>query len=126
MARMRGRDHGRCLVVPADVGKWMAMALVADHYGEIVVAPFEFDLTETGSALLAGAIARVETLRAAEIVRVGVEPAGHYHRTPVARLRAGGFGVVELNPAAVKEALPHQLLRRLKSDARDPGAWLNS
>jgi transposase len=37
LLRVRGRDLGRCLVVPVDVGKSMAMALVADHYGEIVV-----------------------------------------------------------------------------------------
>lgn len=122
MARVRGRDLGRCLVVPVDVGKSMAMALVADHYGEIVVAPFEFALNETGFGLLAAAIARAEASRSAEIVRVGVETAGHYHRTLVARLRAGGFEVVELNPAAVKEARSQQLLRRLKSDARDIGA----
>ena len=66
--------------------------------------------------------ARAEASRSAEIVRVGVESAGHYHRTLVARLRAGGFEVVELNPAAVKEARSQQLLRRLKSDARDIGA----
>lgn len=48
--------------------------------------------------------------------------AGHYHRTLVARLRTGGQEVVELNPAAVKEARAQQLLRRLKSDARDLGA----
>ncbi len=50
--------------------------------------------------------------------RVGVEAAGHYHRTVVARLRAGGVEVVELNPAQVKEARAQQLLRRLKSDER--------
>jgi transposase len=122
MARVRGRDLGRCLVVPVDVGKAMAMALVADHYGEIVVAPFEFGLTETGFMSLAAAVARADAERGAEIVRVGVESAGHYHRTLVARLRSGGFEVVELNPAAVKEARSQQLLRRLKSDARDLGA----
>ena len=122
MARIRGRDPERCLVVPVDVGKSAAMALVADHYGEMVVAPFEFTLTETGFGLLAGSIARAEAVRCAEVVRVGVESAGHYHRTLVARLRAGGYEVVELNPAAVKEARAQQLLRRLKSDARDLGA----
>jgi transposase len=122
MARVRGCDPARCLVVPVDVGKAMAMALVADHYGEIVVAPFEFGLTETGFTSLAAAVARAEALRSPEIVRVGVESAGHHHRTLVARLRAGGFEVVELNPAAVKEARSQQLLRRLKSDARDLGA----
>lgn len=121
MARIRGRDPERCLVVPVDVGKSAAMALVADHYGEMV-APFEFTLTETGFGLLAGSIARAEAVRSAEVVRVGVESAGHYHRTLVARLRAGGYEVVELNPAAVKEARAQQLLRRLKSDARDLGA----
>jgi transposase len=122
MTRIRGRDPERCLVVPVDVGKSAAMALVADHYGEMVVAPFEFALTETGFAVLAGAIARADATRSAEVVRVGVESAGHYHRTLVARLRAGGHEVVELNPAAVKEARSQQLLRRLKSDARDLGA----
>ncbi len=122
MARVRGRDLERCLVVPVDVGKSTAMALVADHYGEMVVAPFEFALTETGFGVLAGALARAEAARAPEVVRVGVESAGHYHRTLVARLRAGGHEVVELNPAAVKEARAQQLLRRLKSDARDLGA----
>ncbi len=63
MARVRGRDLSRCLVVPVDVGKSAAMALVADHYGEMVVTPFEFALTETGFALLATAVARAEALR---------------------------------------------------------------
>ena len=54
--------------------------------------------------------------------RVGVESAGHYHRTVVARLRAAGVEVVELNPAQGKEARAQQLLRRLKSDERDLGA----
>ncbi|GAC1363246.1 MAG: hypothetical protein NVSMB32_04590 [Actinomycetota bacterium] len=98
------------------------MALVADHYGEVVVQPFEFPLTEPGFAVLASAIARSDAARSAEIVRVGVESAGHYHRTLVARLRSGGYEVVELNPAAVKESRTQQLLARLKSDARDLGA----
>jgi transposase len=57
------------------------------------------------------------------VVRVGVESAGHYHRTLVARLRAGGYEVVELNPAAVKEARSQQLLRRLKATPVTWGRW---
>lgn len=86
------------------------------------MAPFEFTLTETGFMSLSAAVARAEAARSPEVVRVGVESAGHYHRTLVARLRTEGFEVVELNPAAVKEARSQQLLRRLKSDARDLGA----
>lgn len=51
MTRIRGLDPQRCLVVPVDVGKSIAMALVADHYGEIIAAPFEFSLTETVAEL---------------------------------------------------------------------------
>ena len=122
MKRVRGVDPGRCLVVPVDVGKTVAMSLIADHYGELVVDPFEFDLTEPGVASLIEAIATAERSRAAVVVRVGVEAAGHYHRTVVARLRKAGLEVVELNPGAVKQARAQQLLRALKSDARDLGA----
>jgi hypothetical protein len=45
MGRIRGLDPQRCLVVPVDVGKTSAVALVADHHGEILVPPFEFALT---------------------------------------------------------------------------------
>jgi transposase len=43
--RIRGLEPQRCLVVPVDVGKRAAAALVADHYGQIITAPFEFDLS---------------------------------------------------------------------------------
>ena len=122
MARIRGLDPQRCLVIPVDVGKAIAVALVADHYGEIVVAPFEFALTETGFVVLSAAISRAQHERDALVIRVGVEAAGHYHRTLVARLRAAGLEVVELNPRAVKDARGQQLLRTLKNDARDCGA----
>lgn len=122
MARVRDLDPARCLVVPVDIGKWSAMALVADHYGEVVVAPFEFALTEPGVSSLFVAVARAEAAREAQICRVGVEATGHYHRTLLARLAAAGLEVVQLNPAAVKEARSQQLMRTLKSDERDLGA----
>jgi len=122
MARVRDVDPRRCLVVPVDVGKWSAMALVADHHGEVLRAPWEFRLDEPGVrgllSVVAGAVRDVDAV----VCRVGVESTGHYHRTLVARLRSSGVEVVELNPAAVKEARSQQLLRRLKSDERDLGA----
>jgi transposase len=122
MARVRDVDPGRCLVAPIDIGKWSAMALVADHYGEVIVEPFEFTLTEPGVQSLLVVMARAEAIRQAEVCRVGVECTGHYHRTLVSRLGAAGLEVVQLNPAAVKEARSQQLLRTLKSDTRDLGA----
>lgn len=98
------------------------MALVADHHGEVLRAPFEFRLDEPGVCELLAAIASASDEVGAVVCRVGVESAGHYHRTLVARLRSGGVEVVELNPAAVKESRAQQLLRRLKSDERDLGA----
>jgi transposase len=122
MARVRDVDPARCLVVPVDVGKWSAMALVADHYGEMIVEPFTFTLSEPGVQTLLVAIARVDAARQAQICRVGIEAAGHYHRTLMSRLAGEGLEVVQLNPAAVKEARAQQLMRTLKSDQRDLGA----
>ena len=67
-------------------------------------------------------IARVEAARHAQLCRVAVEATGHYHRTLVSRLCAAGAEVVQLNPAAVKQARSQQLMRTLKSDQRDLGA----
>lgn len=106
MRRVLGVDPRRCLAVPVDVGKASAMALVADHDGEVVAPCFVFDLTERGFARLAQVIERSRDERHSVVCRVGVEAAGHYHRTLVARLRSGGFEVVELNPATVKQARP--------------------
>ena len=79
-------------------------------------------MTETGFVVLSAAISRAQHERDALVIRVGVETADHYHRTLVARLRAAGLEVVELNPRAVKDARGQQLLRTLKNDARDCGA----
>ena len=74
-----------------------------------------------GFAVLSAAITRARHERDALVVRIGVEAAGHYPRTLVARLQAAGLEVAELNPRAVKDARGQQLLRTLKSDARDCG-----
>ena len=52
MARVRDLDPGRVLLVPVDVGKWKAMAMVTDLRGEIIAAPFLFDLTASGVDVL--------------------------------------------------------------------------
>jgi transposase len=122
MARVRDVDPARCLVVPVDVGKWSAMALVADHYGQMIIEPFSFSLSEPGVQALLVAVARADAERQAHICRVGIEAAGHYHRTLMSRLAGEGLEVVQLNPAAVKEARAQQLMRTLKSDQRDLGA----
>lgn len=79
MARVRGVDPVRCLAVPVDVGKRSAMALVADHHGEVAVAPFEFTLDEPGVRVLLAIIETAAAERDAAVRRVGVESAGHYH-----------------------------------------------
>jgi transposase len=109
----------RCLVVPVDVGKRTAMALVADHYGQIVGEPFEFGLTVSGVDALTTAIDGVAKRVAAGSVRVGIEAAGHYHQALAATLRDKGFDVVELNPYQVKIARAQLGQARIKTDLRD-------
>lgn len=102
--RTRGLDPARCLVAAVDVGKQAALALVADHHGQLVAAPVESALTEPGVRQLETALATARTQRDALSLRVRVQTAGHYHRPLVARLVAGAHDVVELNPAHVKAA----------------------
>src|SRR5437867_4756733 len=120
--RVRGVDPGRLLAVPIDVGKHSAAAMVCDFYGEVLTEPFTFPLNEPGVDTLTVAVARAEGARDAAWVRVGLEEAGHYHRTLLWRLQAAGMDVALLNPAQVKENRAQALLRSLKSDARDLGA----
>ena len=91
MYRLRGVDPSRCLVVPVDVGKSMAMSLVADHYGEIVTPSFEFDLTETGVAELIAAVSSAERSRSA------VETAAMSSATPVS-VRSNSNDGVTISP----------------------------
>jgi transposase len=120
--KVRDLDRSRILAAPIDVGKHSAAALVCDFWGEIVVAPFEFELNERGFGELRTELARAEAGRDASWVRVGLEQAGHYHDTLHARLHAEGLDVAVLNPAQVKENRSQDLLRSLKSDVRDLGA----
>ena len=108
----------RCLVVPVDVGKWSAMALVADHYGEVVVEPFVFALSEPGVQELLSAVekprpgapARGLPARGLPGRGGGRRPLPPHARHPPGRSRHRSL--VQLNPAAVKEARSQQLCRR--------------
>ena len=120
--RTRGTEPERLLAVPIDVGKRSAAALICDFFGQVIVPSFTFDLDERGFDVFARAVAAAEGDRKAVWTRVGLEQAGHYHRVLLAKLVGSGFDVSLLNPAQVKENRAQDLLRSLKSDARDLGA----
>lgn len=122
VVKTREFDPLRCLAAGVDVGKYEALCLIADHRGELVGEALAFPLTEPGVRLLEQHLAVASTARAALSVRVGVETAGHYHRTIVSRLVAGGHDVVELNPAHVKAVRAQHGQRRLKTDLHDAAA----
>lgn len=120
--RIRGEDPESCLVVPVDVGKRRAEALVADVYGQVLEAPFGFALNEPGVAELDRRVDAAADARSASVCRVGIEACGHYHRLLMWRLVADGREVVELNPGHVKDARGQQGRRRVKTDATDLAA----
>lgn len=117
--RVRGVDPTKCLVVPIDVGKRSAVALVANHHGEVVADPLEFGLTMSGTTQLLNVVKDVESKTQAESVRIGVEAAGHFHRALCWELDHRGLDVVELNPHSVKLARGQIGAMRLKTDVRD-------
>lgn len=119
VARIRGLAPDRCLVVSIDVGKWSVAALVADQHGQVMGELFEFDLTVSGIDRFVGVVGAVERRAGAQSVRIGVEAAGHYHRSVAATLACKGFDVVELNPLQVKTARVQLGQARVKTDRRD-------
>ena len=121
---MRGVAADRVLLVPVDVGKGSAMAMVANQLGEAVVDPFEFSMDRPGAADLLDRVTAAEESVVAVVVRFGAESAGHYHRTLVETLRVEGIEVVELHPTAVHRARGEMGQLRLKSDLRDLAAMV--
>lgn len=119
---VRGRDPESCLVVPIDVGKHRAEALIADLYGQVVDGPFTIDLDLVGVEGLLGRVDAARRARDAGFCRVGVEACGHYHRLLVWQLVDRARDVVELNPGHVKQARARQGRGRVKTDQTDLAA----
>jgi transposase len=82
--RTRDLEPSRCLAAGIDVGKYEALCLVADHRGEVVGEPLAFGLKESGVVAFERSLAAARESRRALSLRIGVETAGHYHRTVVA------------------------------------------
>lgn len=114
----------RTVLVGVDVGKFDALALIADARGELLDDPVAFVLDEPGVGLVEAAIRRCIEQRSASVVRVGVAACGHYHRLLVHRLRSAGWDTVDLSPAQVHAARTQMGYRRLKSDVRDAAAMI--
>jgi transposase len=119
--KTRALDPSRCLAAGVDVGKREALAVIADHRGEVVGTPVAFALTEAGVRQLETALEAAAASRRALSVRVGIESAGHYHRPVMARL-ASRLDTVELNPGQVKAAREAQGSARIKTDLQDCAA----
>ena len=114
----------RTVLVGIDVGKFEALALIADGRGELLADPVVFALDELGVSLLEAAIQRCVEQRSASVVRLGVEACGHYHRLLVHRLRSARWDTVDLSPVQVHAARTQMGYRRLKSDLRDAAAMI--
>jgi transposase len=121
-ARTRGVALDKLVAVPVDVGKSTAAAMACDFTGQVLVPPFEFKLNRAGVAELAARIdARLPA--AAQLVRVGVEAAGHYHRPLLTDgVLPAGWQVVELNPAWVTAQRRVNGSRGVKTDRVDLAA----
>jgi transposase len=89
-APVRGLAPEQLLAVPIDVGKAAAMALVCDFTGELLVRPFEFAINRAGVAELTRRVEAVRAQRATQLVRIGIEAAGHDHPSAAGRRRAAG------------------------------------
>jgi transposase len=116
----------RRLLVPVDVGKHEAMALVADAAGERLVAPFTLTLDRPGLAEFVQRVNRVAAARGEVQIEVGVEAAGHYHRPVTASsMLPSSWTLIELNPAHVTEQRRVLGKRGIKTDQIDLAAMFD-
>jgi transposase len=114
------------LLVPVDVGKHEAMALVADATGERLVAPFTFTLDRPGLTQFVQRVERIAVGRGDVQVEVGVESAGHYHRPVTASsMLPSTWTLTELNPAHVTEQRRVLGKRGIKTDQVDLAAMFD-
>ena len=91
-----------------------------DFTGELLARPFEFPMTMAGVRLLVERVQAATCGRAIQLVRVGVEAAGHYHQPLTsAGVLPADWQLVQVSPAQV--AAQRQLAgrRRVKTDALD-------
>lgn len=118
-SRTAGMDLRRCVAVPIDIGKSVAVVAVEDFTGTKLCRPFEFALNTEGVAAMLAAVTAVLP-EGVQVVRAGVEACGHYHRPLVAPgVLPSQWEVVELNPAWVEaQRRVHGSVRR-KTDAID-------
>ena len=126
-SRADGQDPGgvapeRCLAVRIDVAKVSWHLLVANFLGEVVMAGVDIVADEAGYAEVRKRIDQAAAATQAQVVRVGVESAGHYHETLAGRLMADGYEVIGHNPAAVKTARAQSGKGRTKTDGLDAAA----
>jgi len=123
VAQTRGVPPERLVAVPVDVGKAAAMALVCDFTGEVLAGRFEFPISRAGVAELVGRVQAVRAARPVDLVRVGIEAAGHYHRPlTAAGVLPGDWQLVELNPAQVTAQRRSNGQRGVKTDTVDLAA----
>jgi transposase len=123
VAQTRGVPPEQLLAVPVDVGKTAAAALVCDFTGEVLARQFPFALTRPGVVELVRRVEAVQAGRPVELVRVGIEAAGHYHRPLTsAGVLPADWQVVELNPAHVTAQRRTNGQRGVKTDAVDLAA----
>jgi transposase len=123
VAQTRGVPPERLLAVPIDVGKAAAAALVCDFTGQLLARRFQFALTRVGVAELVRQVQAVRAARPVELVRVGIEAAGHYHRPLIsAGVLPVDWQLVELNPAHVAAQRRTNGQRGVKTDAVDLAA----
>jgi hypothetical protein len=122
VARIRGVAPERCLAVGIDVAKASWHVLIANFLGEVVVAGVDIVADEAGYAEVRKRIDGAAAEAEAQVVRVGVESAGHYHETLAGRLIADGYEVVGHNPAAVKNSRAESGKARTKTDGLDAAA----
>jgi transposase len=117
-ARSGGVRLEDLVAVPIDVGKHSAMASVIDFTGSTLAKPFEFDLDRRGVEVLTSKV-RASVPASVQLVRVGLEAAGHYHLPLAGGALPADWELRLLNPGHVAMQRKANGQRGVKTDRVD-------
>lgn len=87
------------MIIPLEIGKSSHKALIANYFGHILQAPFEFHNSYEGVRFLQNNILHISKKQPIEKIIIGMEATGHYFKKTAAHLNNMGYdNLFILNP----------------------------
>ncbi|NQU54053.1 MAG: IS110 family transposase [Bacteroidetes bacterium] len=97
--RLKISTPEKTMIVPVEIGKDSHKALLANYYGEIFKAPFEFHNSLEGVRYFNNTVSKYAEMKSTENIFVAMEATGHYYKNIANSMYSHGYNnLFILNP----------------------------